>query len=274
MTRHLRIIVIGLLSFVVASTSAAATMTEAELHDLFSQGKELFRQANELSTSNPDAAKSLYQRAAMSFERIARDGGIRNGKLYYNIGNAYFRMGDVGRAILNYRRAERLIPNDPNLRQNLNYAISRRIDKVELNEETKVLKTVFFWHYDLSSRTRLTAFAVCFALLWLFAGVRCFKRRAFVSGAIIAAAVLSALLLGSLLVESIQDARRSPGVVVAPEVIARKGNAETYQPSFKEPLHAGTEFDLLEQRGDWAHVELVDGRECWVPAHAIGMVRL
>ena len=83
-----------------------------------------------------------------------REGGIENGKLYYNLGNVYFRMNDIGRAILNYRRAESYIPNDPNLHQNLSYARSRRLDEIEERQKTKVLRTLFFWHYDLSGWTR------------------------------------------------------------------------------------------------------------------------
>jgi len=47
----------------------------------------------------------------------------------------------------------------------------------------------------------------------------------------------------------------------------------TYEASFKDPLHAGTEFVLVEQRNDWLHVELPDGRRCWLPAQAAGLVR-
>ena len=52
------------------------------------------------------------------------DDGVDNGKLYYNLGNAQLQIGDLGQAIVSYRRAERLIPNDSNLRENLRFARS------------------------------------------------------------------------------------------------------------------------------------------------------
>ena len=62
-------------------------------------------------------------------------------------------------------------------------------------------------------------------------------------------------------------------MVLAEEVIARKGDSDTYEASFQDPLHAGTEFVLVEERGHWIHVELPDGRRCWLPSRDVGLVR-
>jgi tetratricopeptide (TPR) repeat protein len=244
-----------------------------EVFDLFSQAKELFRQANEAMATNPDEARDLYRRAAMRFERIAGDGGVRNGRLYYNIGNAWFRMGHLGRAILNYRRALLYAPNDSNLQQNLSYARSKRRDRVEPKAETRVLRTLFFWHHDLGTRTRLVLFAVAFGAVWALAGLMLFRRGTALRWGLVVAVGLSVLLLGSLAIEAAVSSRTVAGVVLADEVVARKGDAETFQASFKEPLHAGTEFDVVEDRGEWLQVDLADGRRCWLPRQSVGLVR-
>ena len=62
-------------------------------------------------------------------------------------------------------------------------------------------------------------------------------------------------------------------MIISPQVIARKGNSDTYEPSFKEPLHSGTEFTLIEKRGTWYQIELSDSRKCWVPEKDIEFVR-
>ncbi|NIP92203.1 MAG: tetratricopeptide repeat protein, partial [Akkermansiaceae bacterium] len=110
--------------------------------------------------SDPGQARELYRKAAMRFERVVRDGGIENGKLFYNMGNAYFRAGDLGRAILNYRKAEQFSPNDRNVQQNLEYARSQRKDDLGKKDETKALRTLLFWHYDFSFGQRFTLFAI------------------------------------------------------------------------------------------------------------------
>lgn len=274
MNRPRAAVYLGLLFAALAlrSLPAAERLDPAQVHDLFSQGKELFRRANELAQQDPAGARDLYAKAALRFERIVREGGVHNGGLYYNIGNAHFRTGDIGRAILSYLRAERYIPGDANLRQNLAYARSQRVDRIEPREQTRVLKTLFFWHYDLAPRARLALFAVCFAVVWLCAALRLFRRSSPAGWALVVAAVLAGLLFGSLVAEAVASSRQPVGVILAAEVIARKGDAETYQPSFSEPLHAGIEFVRLEERGEWLHVELADGRLCWVPRSAVGMV--
>lgn len=51
-------------------------------------------------------------------------------------------------------------------------------------------------------------------------------------------------------------------------------DGQSYEPSFKDPLHAGTEFVLLEVRNEWSHIELPDGRQCWIPTDSASLVAL
>ena len=248
------------------------SLSPAEVSDLFSQAKRYFDEANEIRAANPGRAAELYRRSALYFERIAKEGGIRNGKLFYNIGNVYFRLGDIGRAILNYRRAEKLIPNDPNLVQNLDFARSRRIDQIEIEEAAAIARILFFWHFDLPSRSRAIIFSICFVLIWVFAALRLLIRRSGFSWTALGFAAAAALFLGSLVWESVDGRRNLAGVIVAEESIGRKGNSETYQPSFREPLHAGAEFVVREDRGEWLLVRLPDGRETWLLRKTVGLV--
>lgn len=237
-----------------------------EMQHHLAEAEESFRRAMTLDRTEPDKALNVYRKSIMHFERVIDEGGVRNGRLYYNLGNAYFRWGDVGRAILNYRRAALYMPNDPNLKLNLEFARSRRIDSIEKRQAEKVFKTLFFLHYDVPSRVRLTVFSYAFALVWVCAAVLLFTRRGGTRFVLIVSALVSAIFLASLIVESVSLARGSDGVIVADQVIARKGDAETYEPSFTEPIHAGTEFKLLNRRTGWWHIELENGARCWLPA--------
>lgn len=275
--RYLKILSFLIINLLVLGlsnpNSQAETLDEAQVADLYAQAKDYFRQANELAAVSPAQAEDLYGKAAMRYERIVQEGGIQNGKLYYNLGNVYFRLKDLGRAILNYRRAEQYIPNDPNLKQNLDYAREKRLDDIEEKQETKVLKTLFFWHYDLSTKERLMIFSVCFVLMWTAAAIRIFTQASYLRWCITVSFILSLLLAGSLLSEEISLRNTRPGVVISREVVARKGNSETYEPSFKDPLHSGTEFRLIEDRGSWYQIELADARTCWVHSKDVALVR-
>lgn len=257
----------------ICSGSGAVDLDRADITDLYSQAKQYFREANSVSVRSGEEAGALYKKAAMRYEKLINEGGIRNGRIYYNLGNIYFRMNDIGRAILNYLRAEQYMPDDSNLRQNLMYARGKRIDKLEEKQETKVLKTLFFWHYDLSVKTRIIIFCTFFALIWVFAGLKIFFKRPFLFWCITASTFVSVMFCSSLAFEEYTLSKIRPGVIIKNETTARKGNSETYEPSFKEPVHAGTEFTLIEDRGDWYHVELADARTCWVRSDDVALVR-
>ena len=261
------------LPVLVWSAAAVAQLTAEEAQQVFHEANYLFRQANEAVGEAPEKARDLYGKSAMRFERLVREGGIHNGRLYYNIGNAYFRMEDLGRAILNYRRALEYIPNDVNLQQNLAFARAKCLDRVEVEQKTRVLETVFFWHYDLPGGVRSTVFAVCFVLTWLLAAARVFVKSTTLGWLLSLSALLAVAFLGSLVADAVERQRERPGVVISEQVVARKGDSETYEKSFIEPLHTGTEFSLLESRRDWCHIELADGRQCWVPAGDVELVR-
>jgi len=61
-------------------------------------------------------------------------------------------------------------------------------------------------------------------------------------------------------------------VIIAKSIIARQGDGENYPQSFTEPLHAGVEFDVIEQRPNWLHIELPDGQDTWIPAHSSDLI--
>jgi hypothetical protein len=251
----------------VAAVSQAsvvlAGLSEDEVYSEFKAANELFRQGNEASG---DDADKLYGEAILRFERIVEDGGIRNAGLYYNLGNAYLLKDDIGRAIVNYRRSERLDDSNADLRKNLAFARSRRIDQIDIETETKVLHTLFFWHYDFSLQVRFFLaclfFAACFlvltAMVW-------FGRRGAMRAICVVCGVAFVCFALSVTVESVGKARRKCGVIVSESVIARQGDGHNYPKSFKDPLHAGTEFDLIKRQSGWFNVRLSDGSEAWVP---------
>lgn len=234
---------------------------------LLQEANSFFHQANE--KQDPEESKKLYEKALLRYQKLSRDGS--NGKLFYNIGNTYFKLGDIGRAIVSYRRAEQLIPADENLQQNLNYVLSKRQDAIQKEQKEKLLQTLFFLHYDLSHETREILFSTVFITFWAAAGLMYFSPipvPRWLSGSLLA---LTLLFATSLLVDQFQKEKPS-GVIVSQEIMARQGDGNNYKPSFTAPLHAGTEFTLIENRTSWLQVELQDGRRCWLPAKSCELI--
>ena len=251
---------------------AADDIDTAGLQKLFTEANELFRRANELAETRPVTSAGLYKAAAGRFEQLARRGTIKDGRLFYNIANSHFLAGDLGRAILNYRRAQRYISADRNLNHNLSYARRQCIDKIEQSEQSEFFKTVLFWHYDLPMATRAVLLAIAYVLLWTFAAWKIFSRRPALRPAVIVCLLLTAAFAGSLAVNVLDISGTKGGVILASEVTARKGNSTAYQPSFTAALHEGTEFTVIEGRNRWLYIELADGRKCWIPAETAELI--
>ncbi|MHC4156638.1 MAG: tetratricopeptide repeat protein [Planctomycetota bacterium] len=262
----------GLLLFTAGRALAADTaLPRDQLVSLFHQANDAFRQAN--STADEQASRRLYEKAALSFEKIIDEGQIHNAGLHYNLANTYLLKGNLGKAVLNYRRAERLDPADADIRKNLAFALSKRVDKVPIKTKKRVLQTLFFWHYDFSPRTKFVVAVVTFgltclaltAMLWL-------GRTAPATAGTVLCGILTVCFFVSIVVQVRHDSSRISGVITAEQVTAHQADWEDSPPSFKDPLHEGTEFDLVEHRPGWHHIKLADDSDGWIPEAAAEMI--
>ncbi len=270
LTKRLIIVLIALFLFGL-TRPAAAKMSKGQAYSLFSQANQSFRQAN--SAGDTEQAERLYEKAILAFEKIINEGQVKNAKLYYNLGNAYFLKGNVGKAVLNYRRAEKLDGSDANIQKNLTFARSKRIDKVGTKTEKRVLQTLFFWHYDFSIKTRFLFTCIFFGIVCIcITGIIWFGRSAVWVAPAIICAILTVCFLLSLVVESRTQAGRVCGVITVKEIVARQGDGQNYPLSFKYPLHEGTEFYLLESRPGWRHIKLFDDSDGWIPDAAAELI--
>ncbi len=251
--------------------ASAARLSREQLFSLLNEANTAFQQAN--AANAPDTAKPLYDKATLLYEKVIDQGSVQNAKLYYNLANAYLLKDDVGRAILNYRRAAQLDGSDLNVQKNLTFARSQRIDKVEVGAQKRVLETLFFWHYDFSLGTKFLLACLSFGGFCLaLTGAVWLGRGPLVTTGAVLAGVLLLCLLTSLLVETHRQANTHSGVITAAQVVARQGDGPNYPPSFKDALHAGTEFDLIEHRPGWLHIQLSDGTDTWIPDDTAGIV--
>lgn len=211
----------------------------------------------------PDHALEAFRQARDTFQAVV-DGGTENGKLYYNLGNAHLRLAEIGKAIANYRRAQRLIPGDPQLRNNLAFARSLCRDKIPVSGERTFVQTVFFLHYSLPLRTRMTIALMVYGFFWLLMIVRLLTRRVRLGYLTLVSLVVWAGLGVSIALSGLKGEGWTEGVLIAKDVVVRKGNGESYDAQFAQPLHEGVEFTVIEERGSWVHIELPDGNRGWV----------
>ncbi|MCA9312555.1 MAG: tetratricopeptide repeat protein [Phycisphaerales bacterium] len=256
----------------VGAHRVGAEMSSEAQREVLAQATASFDEGLRLREADEAASAAALARAAAGFQRLVDEGGVESGRLYYNLGNTWYLRGDLGRAILNYRRAQQLIPNDENLASNLEWARRRVPDRIPPSARSQVLETVFFWHYDIPARVRFGIFAACNGVLWLLLGLGLLRVMRVRWPAVVMS--LAVAVLGtSLVVSEVSRRHHDEGVILADEVVGRKGpDAAAYQPSFVEPLHAGVEFFVEEERPGWLRVQLHDGRETWLPEESVGRV--
>ncbi len=254
-----------------ASANAAEPLSRQECISLLNDGLQAYDRGTSLAQTSPGEAAAAFAEAADAFQRIA-DSGVRNGRLYYNLGNARLKNGQLGQAIANYLRARQLMPTDPRLRENLAYARSLCAYDIPERTERALTRTLFFWHYETPLRWRIVIGLAAYALFWLWLLVRTLTARLPQRYP----AAVSLLIWVTLGASAVIDLRRSAlpreGVVAADELVVRKGNGEGYAPQFEQPLTDGVEFELLEQRDDWLHIRLPDGQEGWIPRRGAELI--
>lgn len=254
-----------------ASDLSAAT-TGLDRRNVLQDALRTFDQALTLKDPRGDEARRLFQSALEGFLSVEQS-GVKNGRLYFNIANTYMRLGNLGQAIVNYRRALRLMPGDPDVRRNLAYARSLCEVRIEPYATTAILRTLLFWHYDTSPTARSSVAFAAYTIFWILMLLMLRTRRR--APAMIATTVVVGLIAVSAGISALVDAglagQMTEGVVTADAATMRAGNGEAYDPMLEHPLPPGVEFRILESlpsgTGEyWHHVELPDGKDGWLRA--------
>ena len=215
-----------------------------------------------------------FGQAAQAYQQLV-DQGHREAALFYNLGNAYYKLDMIGLAVLNYLRAEKLDPRDEDIQANIEIARGQTADVLETDGGFPlfdVLSAPWLTDDELSTVVLVLWFVTAISLVvWIFARMDGIKRAAAYVAAVAGVLVLlsGASLGGRLLLDGTED----DAVIVAGAVEVMSGPGDRYITEFE--LHAGAEARLIEERGSWARVALPgDELQGWVPAAAVELVAL
>jgi tetratricopeptide (TPR) repeat protein len=202
-----------------------------------------------------EAAKELY-------EQIVRSGNY-SADLFYNLGNTSFRLGDVGKAALNFRRAVELEPDHAEAKANLKFVRDTAHAKVP----DPPAFTRFFPDVSASGWTIGLAIFGWAGLYFLVSLIFARRRNSLWFGAICSLLLCAYAGVGLWMQRNTKDL----GVVIATETEARFAPARTAR--LAERLPAASEIQMLATRGRWTYCELPNGTRAWVPTDGIAAVR-
>ncbi len=197
--------------------------------------------------------------------------GIQDSTLYYNLGNAYFKQGDLGRAILYYRRSHVLAPRDTDTSANLAVARAQTVDQIEATAEGVLVNMV-----EVAEEWLTLGEAAILALaLWLLISLLTlaaillprWRRLAWSGIAILGVFLVIGLI--SMANRYYMQTTYPPAVIVASEVNVTSGPGGTGQYLLEFTLHSGAEVRLLESRPGWERITLPGDLQGWVPAETV-----
>ena len=210
-----------------------------------------------------DAANKLYEEgnfatAIPAYLQLLRDGSAAP-SVYFNLGNAYFKVGLEGRAIVSYLRAARLAPRDAEIRTNLQFVRDRLSPSERLIENPAQRFASWLTVGELTVAAS-ASYWLCFALLGAAQLRPSWRARTLLPCWVSALCCL--LAIGWLTVASHGELSAQHGVVVAPEAVVRLGPLDESQSSHS--LSDGAEVTILERRPDWLRIRDVQNRTGWL----------
>jgi len=188
--------------------------------------------------------------------------GLKSGDLFYNLGNTYYRTGQVGKAVYYYTRALRYQPRDRDLNANYRYVLSQRADKIEEPLTTRVLKTLFFWMDLATLKEMLILAAVFYVLFFVLLAFNIVRRRFVLTALLWVFGVLNLFLLPSAAMKFYQERVRTMAVVVAPKSTVLSEPSAGAIKLFE--LHEGSLGHVTDREGDFIKIRLADGKRGWM----------
>lgn len=208
--------------------------------------------------------------------RTCVDNGMIDADLYYNLGNAYFRNGNLGFSIFYYKQALRLRANDEDIQHNLKFAQAMTKDKVdEDEEENPILAGLFKAHHFLSLKVQLFTLLAIFWIIAIICIVRRLvageKNKNICTGAVFALTAIFCVIGASAAYKVIVLETETTGVVTAKDADVTSAPSEKSQTL--NTLSEGTSFEVLSMQGNFAEIRLGEKVKGFVKLSEVGIVK-
>lgn len=215
-----------------------------------------------------------YQQAISQYEELIKEGAA-NADIFYNLGNAYYRMDDITHAVLNYERAHLLSPGDDDIRFNLHLARSKTVDKIVPQSEFFLVT----WYLSIVNRLSIDgwayaslgflALAIILALVYLFSSPIWLRKVGFFGCGIMVVCFVLANVFAWQQKQIVDN--RDGAIIIESAVPVKSTPAQNGTDLFI--LHEGTKVSVLDNSiGDWCEIRVPDGKQGWVEVTQIEII--
>lgn len=251
--RHTRTIVLF-----VALIMGVIGVSEAQKNDvLFDQGTARY-------------AKEQYQQAIDSWKLIEKTGN-ESAALYYNLGNAYYKLNKIAPSIYYYEKALQLAPNDADIKTNLGFAQNARVDAIEslpknfITKSYERLYSIATFETWAKVTAALSSLCVISFLLYYFIEASGKKRLFLVTSITSLFLLFISLALAYSTYNNVN--KKQPAIIFAESVEVKSESNLGSETKFE--LHEGTKVNILETQKDWVRIIIANGKEGWMPSEML-----
>jgi len=224
----------------------------------------VFEKANQLYLNGEySAAREEYQKIVNS--------GFESVELYYNLGNTFYKLGQIPSAILYYEKALILNPKDVDIQFNLDLANRLVVDKINPVNEFFFRKWIRNFasiiKADVWGYISLIAFFLLVSVVIFVYVTRGFRFRKFLlsGGALLIVILVFSLLLGSI--QNKQSVHPDSAIVFSSSLTAKSSPDPGGTDLFV--IHEGVKVIITDQMGSWIRIRLADGNEAWIPENSV-----
>ncbi|MBV1923817.1 MAG: tetratricopeptide repeat protein [Flavobacteriaceae bacterium] len=220
---------------------------------LFEQGKGLYK-------------SEQFQEAITVWMKVLNN-NVHSSEIYFNLGNAHYKLSNVGPSIYYYEKALQLSPNDSEIKNNLAFAQNATVDAIE-----PLPKTVFSkWYTTIAEILSfdswamvsivLSLSAIVLFLLYYFSYSEGKKRVFFVSSLGLFFVLLISIAMSYTTYN--EAMKKNPAIIFA-EISEIKSEPNLGSDA-AFTLHEGTKVQIISKEEDWARIQLIDGKDGWIP---------
>lgn len=206
-----------------------------------------------------------YSQAIDIYENVLAAKGA-SAEMYYNLGNAYYKNGQLGRSILNYERCLKLEPGSDDAAFNLEMANLRIKDKLQPVNELIVIK---WWKEFINFFTAARWSFITILLIWIaFAAFavyrlkRSYNARRLAFTLFVCFFVLFVFSFAIAMSKRSYDAHNHFAVIISPSATVKSGPNESETNLFL--IHEGLKLQILESDNNWTKIKMFDGNEGWI----------
>jgi tetratricopeptide (TPR) repeat protein len=237
----------------VIVTILISTAAAAQPDSLFEQGVTHYKAAN-------------YQEAVSTWMKILEQ-DKHSAALYFNLGNAHYKLNNIGPSVYYYEKALQLAPGDDDIANNLLFAENARVDEIEPLPQTVFQR----WNNRVSGVLSPDGWAIAaavfslafvvFFLSYYFAASAHRKRLLFVLS--IGCVIVFFITLAMAFTTHADALKDKPAIVFAESSEVKNGPTLGSEVSFV--IHEGTKVQVLTTEESWARIRLANGKDGWIP---------